>query len=166
MRLPIGGSGGGGGWYHLNNQIQPPNQPVFNTGPVYPVYPSSLVQQWRSYCSPSGQGGAGYSSHKRAEPEEEREHARKVSYVVTSVRSSLPKHPSPRLGSVAVLGPSTCQEFPLSCFSRSFEEAADHRDQGISSQVPDTGLFRPPTRILSHLTIFHFAGVHSPSRVF
>ena len=66
---------------------------------------SSLVQQWRSYCSPSGQGGAGYSSHKRAEPEEEREHARKVSYVVTSARSSPPKHPSPRLGSVAVLVP-------------------------------------------------------------
>ena len=65
---------------------------------------SSLVQQWRSYCSPSGQGGAGYSSHECAEPERGREHARKVSCVVASARS-YPNSPKPPPGLVTVLGP-------------------------------------------------------------
>ena len=38
-----------------------------------------LVQQWRSYCSPSGRGRAEYSMHQAISTGVEREQAREVS---------------------------------------------------------------------------------------
>ena len=94
---------------------------------------SSLVQQWRSYCSPSGQGGAGYSSHECAEPGRGREHARKVSYEVASARSS-PNTPKPRFGLGGGSGTLPARN-SHSLVSLAASGAANHSGQEISSQV-------------------------------
>ena len=94
---------------------------------------SSLVQQWRSYCSPSGQGGAGYSSHECAEPVRRRGHSRKVSYVVSSIRST-PNAPKPPFGLGGGFGSLPARN-SHSLVSLAASRAADQRDQEISSQV-------------------------------